>query len=246
MEDSGALLNAWSGSPATHLPAVAEISLPHTAAVASSQGQLLGREQEMAWLEAALCATHQEANARMLLLEGEPGMGKSSLLDNFAAKVQQSGAHLLRADAFEAELIRPFAMWNDAMRSAPALELKDLFSGEERVEREQLFANLNSIVSSLTQQKPLVILFDDMQWCDESSAAVLHYILRSNRQLPLLLVAAARTSELRDNGPVVQTLSGLRHDQLLQERRLQALDQSALVALIQQQAPDADSERLSQ
>ncbi|MEJ2130738.1 MAG: hypothetical protein P8Y95_03735, partial [Gammaproteobacteria bacterium] len=88
------------------------------------------------------------------------------------------------------------------------------------------------------------LIFDDVHWCDESSAAALHYVARTNRQRPLLGVLGAREDELRDNAAVQQALRSFRHDHLLHEIHLGPLPDSAVRALIESCAPEADSERL--
>jgi tetratricopeptide (TPR) repeat protein len=91
----------------------------------------------------------------------------------------------------------------------------------------------------------VVLLFDDLQWCDESSAAALHYVARLNRHQPLLGVLAGRDGELHDNAAVQQALRGLRHDALLEDVRLGPLAEGSVRRLIEERAPAADSERLA-
>ena len=63
--------------------------------------------------------------------------------------------------------------------------------------------------------------------------------------MPVFAVGAARSGEIRDNAPLQQALSGLRHDGLLSEIELGPLPEEALSQLIAEQAPGADFERLS-
>ncbi|MEX0870541.1 MAG: hypothetical protein WDZ65_01920, partial [Aquisalimonadaceae bacterium] len=93
-------------------------------------------------------------------------------------------------------------------------------------------------------QRPVVLLFDDMQWCDESSAAALHYVARMNRDRPLFGILAARDAELRDNGALQPALRGLRHDGLIEDLKLAPLPEADVRELISEHAPQADCERL--
>ena len=58
-------------------------------------------------------------------------------------------------------------------------------------------------------------MFDDLHWGDESSAAALHYVARTNREQPLFGILASRTDELNDNAPMQRALRELRHAGLL-------------------------------
>ncbi|NIB42387.1 AAA family ATPase [Pseudomaricurvus alkylphenolicus] len=250
-EDHGLLLRAWRGSPMAginpeHRQPASPQPLPPPQPVNTTPTELLGRDEELAWLTGALHQCSAQRQTRLMLIEGDAGMGKTSLLNRFTHDAAQRGTRILRADAFEAELIRPFALWQDALRDQPEMAQNGLFNTESRLEREQLFTRFGEVVGDLASQQPLVIVFDDVQWCDESSAALLHYVVRTHRHKPLLLVLAARQAELRDNGPMLQTLSGLRHDEVLDEKQLRPLPQPILKALIHQQSADVDSDSLSE
>jgi tetratricopeptide (TPR) repeat protein len=91
----------------------------------------------------------------------------------------------------------------------------------------------------------VVLIFDDIQWADESSTAALHYVVRMSTNQPFLAVLAAREGELRDNGPVQRALRELRHADLLEELKLGPLSEAALGQLIHERAPEADSDKIS-
>lgn len=208
---------------------------------------LIGREDELAALAGAINDLPRAEAARVVLISGDSGMGKSRLLQACAALAREIGAGILKASAFESEVIRPFAVWNDALRRAmPDNATSKMLSSGERVTRDQVFTSLSDVVSRETAKWPIVVLFDDVQWCDESSASAMHYVMRMNRRKPLLVVAAARDAELRENTPAQQVRTSLRSDGLLQEIKLEAMGTAQLQQLISQFAPGADASRLSQ
>src|SRR5690606_34323511 len=93
--------------------------------------------------------------------------------------------------------------------------------------------------------EPLVLLFDDAHWCDESSAIALAQVMRNNREQPLLVALAAREGELVENLPLQSALRALAQQQQLREIGLAPLSESALEHIIAEHAPAADRITLS-
>ena len=223
--------------------APSEISIED--ALIYSRRKLLGRDAEIEQLINAYMQCVARSRAKIVLVRGDPGIGKSSLMQTCTRLAQKSDAWLLHADAFESEIIRPFALWNDAYRRSSRNSVPAVLDGDENSSRDKIFAGLSANISHLANQKPVILLFDDVQWCDESSAAALHYVMRMNRNLPVFAVIAARDQELQSNQAVLQTLSGLRGEQLLQELKLGPLTQSTLQHLIQLHSSSANARELS-
>lgn len=220
-------------------PAPRDVSLPGHS--------LVGRDREIELLSGLLRDLPTATHASIVLIRGNPGMGKSSLLQHIAALARGMGAGILKASAFETEQIRPFAVWNDALqRALPDNPTSRLLSSGERVTRDQAFNSLSERLNEQARKHPVVIFFDDVQWCDESSVSALHHVLRMNRRLPFLLVAAAREAEVRDNPAVQQAVRSLRHDKLLTELTLEPLTEEQLVTVINRQYPGVDARALSQ
>ncbi|HZW59397.1 MAG TPA: AAA family ATPase, partial [Woeseiaceae bacterium] len=242
----GALYAARRGPRIDAPPAVAPDPDPlpsRPAAVGTAA--LIGREEEFAGVTAACDEALCRGNAAVLLLHGAPGMGKSRLLASVLEHLQANDSFVLRSAAFESDTIRPFALWIDALREFDSELCDRLFGATDTADRDRLFASLSAFLSREAAERPVVLLFDDIHWSDESSAAALHYVLRMNRERPVLAVVAARDGELRDNAQVELALRGLRRDGLLREVRLAAMGREQLARLIAAQQPAADSERLS-
>jgi DNA-binding SARP family transcriptional activator len=236
---TGTLTRALRGSAPP--PAPPRIETPIRALHAEPKGdRVVGRADELTEIAQAFDRATRERRAQMLLIRGDPGMGKSRLLQVAAELARNAGATLLEAGAYESESIRPFAIWVDALRRhAPDTE-RSVFEGNEGHNRERLFASLSDCVAGIAKSTPIALLFDDIQWCDESSAAALHYVARTNREAPFVGVLAARDDELNDNAAMQQTLQGLRHAGLLREIRLAPLSSAEARELIAECAPDAD------
>jgi DNA-binding SARP family transcriptional activator len=206
---------------------------------------LVGREEEIGRLANTIGDVIRERQAEVVLVRGAPGIGKTRVLESVLDIARRQDAFVLQATAFESDALRPFSVWIDSLRTLDNGDYEEIFGNADITNRDRLFAGLGDLVAREAAKGLVVVVFDDMHWGDESSAAALHYVARMNRDKPLLGILAARGGELRDNGPMQQALRGLRRDGLFEELRLQPLPESALAELIAEQAPNADSHRLS-
>jgi DNA-binding SARP family transcriptional activator len=240
---SGVLLAALRGGADAAEPA--RPARPVPPAPADEDASVIGRDAERRQLQSALAQVAAARSAEVLLVLGEPGIGKTHLLGYAAGLARGQGARVLEARAYECERVRPFALWTDALRECDEATARRVFQDNEADNRDRLFSRLAELVRELGEAQPLTLLFDDVHWCDESSAAALHYVLRTNRDRPLLAVLAARDGELLDNPALQQTLRGLRNAGLLHELTLGPLSDASTARLIAAHAPDADIERLS-
>jgi DNA-binding SARP family transcriptional activator len=247
VESSGALLAAWRGSPVTAEPAATAVTAPAISAAAGLPATtvLHGRDEELALLQNALDTVAAERKARIVMLSGEPGIGKSALLESLARRARESGVYLLEASAYASETNRPFGLWVDALRrNAPETE-QAVFGDRNLEHRDRLLGGLSNLVGQQAEHRPVVILFDDFQWCDESSAAALHYVARMNRERPVLGLIATRLGDLRDNAQAQQVLRDLRQDRLVEEIPIGPLAEADIRQLIAERVPSADPVRLS-
>ena len=247
------LFRAWRGSPgsppgANQAPPQPP-QPPRQARTLPSEPRgpvaLTGREAEIGKLTEALAKVGDSSTAGVVLLSGAPGIGKSRLLEAVAELAAVRGALVLQATAFEAELLRPFALWLEALGRQSPESARRILSGANPENRERLLNNLADHLADSARHQPLVVILDDFQWADESSALALNHLVAACRQLPLLAVIAARESELNDNTPVATTLRGLRSGGLLQELQLGPLAEAAVLEIIADRAPDADLQTLS-
>jgi DNA-binding SARP family transcriptional activator len=247
IEADGELYRAWRAQGKQRSKTKPSVTAPQkTRRSSSPHKDVVGRDVEIQLLESLISQLSAGGKAQALLLRGEPGLGKSRLLQVAAALARESGAGIFKASAFESERIRPFAVWNDALRRAvPDNPTSALLTSGDRVSRDQVFTSLSDLVREESNNRPLLVLFDDAHWCDESSASAMLYVLRMNRRQPVLVVAAARDNELKDNEAVMQCIRGLRQESILVESRLEPLQASALAQLISRQYPDTDAEALS-
>jgi DNA-binding SARP family transcriptional activator/tetratricopeptide (TPR) repeat protein len=199
---------------------------------------LQGRGRERGELVALLDAAAAGHAGAVLLVSGEPGMGKSRLLAELAALARARGGTVLSGRAFEAEMVRPYGAWIDALRSADLADLAELGPASSGpADRGRLFdAVLQLLAGCGAAGTPTVVLLDDLQWLDDASAALLHYLAREmTRAAPgsrVLLACAARPGELADNPAALALVRALGREGRLHSLELAPLSAEETAALV--------------
>ncbi|MGD8384847.1 MAG: AAA family ATPase, partial [Lysobacterales bacterium] len=206
---------------------------------------LIGRNEEASRLAGLYEQVKTSGKAHFTLLRGEPGIGKTRLMETVAALARGDGAVVLTASAYESESIRPFALWIDALQRDDPAAFSGIFIDEEAGNRDRLFDRLAEFIASRSRETPVVLAFDDFHWCDDSSAAALHYVARWNRERPVFGILSAREGDLLDNVAAQQAIGGLRRDGLATEIALGPLPRAELEALIRERLPGAHANALS-
>lgn len=165
---------------------------------------LHGREKEQNVLAALVERAHIGCGAAVIL-HGEPGIGKTALLDNLAAEA--AGTRMLRATSAEPEaefgyatlhqLLLPVLDRIDRLPDPQSSALGVVFGQTAGPAPEPFLVGLAtlSLLSDLASDQPVVCLVDDVQWIDRPSARVLEFVGRRLDSEPIVLVLAAKTSE---------------------------------------------------
>jgi DNA-binding CsgD family transcriptional regulator len=165
---------------------------------------LLGRNDERLALD-RLLSQAREGRSGVLALVGEPGIGKTALLEHAAASAD--GMRILRARGIESEAVIPFAGLAELLR--PALSALDRIPVPQAAalagalalgpaharDRFAIGAATLSLLSASAEEGPLVLLVDDAHWLDHSSAETLLFAARRLLADPIALVLAVREGE---------------------------------------------------
>jgi ATP/maltotriose-dependent transcriptional regulator MalT len=188
-----------------------------------SMGQhLVGRAEMCGVFDDAL-AELDGGRSSALALMGEPGIGKTRLLTELAARADRRGYLVLRGSATELERDLPFAMFVDALDEyvrglAPqrlgALDdetraaLADVLPSLTRVaaprtvvgphDRYRVHAALRELLERLTAIKPLVLLLDDLHWADSASVELFDALLRRPPDAAVLIALTFRPRQMPD------------------------------------------------
>jgi len=220
---------------------------------------LIGRKLE--W-EALQDAWHHATTAEphFLLMTGEAGIGKSRLAEEFLLWASQQGAvtakarsyaaegqlslapvtDWLRSDSLRAPLRQLDAVWlTEVARILPELlaERPDLPHYEpvtEYGQRQRFFEALARAL--LVTSRPLLLLIDDLQWCDQETLEWLHFLLRFDPMARLLVIGCARNEELPPHHALRTLLLHLRTTTGVTEITLQPLDAAETAKLAAQVA----------
>ena len=183
--------------------------------------KLVGRDAEAARLDAIVAAA-KSGKARFLELVGEPGIGKTALLDVLAERAEHAQITALRGRAGQLEQDVPFGVWIGALDDyLAAVGRSQLDLGTEQIaeaatifpaladlasetrpalaeERYRSHRAVRGLLALLSRRRPLLVALDDLHWADEASLELLDHLLRHPVQTPLLIATAFRAGHMPD------------------------------------------------
>ena len=166
---------------------------------------LVGRDEELLYLHDFV--DHVRTAGRALLLSGDPGVGKTVLLEAGAQYARERGVRVLSAAGVEFDVDVSFAAlhqlllpvfgefdkigdWHrDALTAALGLR------PGPRSDQLVLSNATLAVLEAAAANTPLLLVVDDLPWIDRASAAVLGFVARRLHQLPVGLLAASRNGE---------------------------------------------------
>jgi ATP/maltotriose-dependent transcriptional regulator MalT len=208
---------------------------------------LIGRDRELAALAGALGRARDGA-ACALVVEGEPGIGKSRLLAELAARAEGEGFRVAGARASEAELDLPYAALTEALdpvlrdRRVEGLGLEDpgalagflaplrALAEPQPADGHRVHRALRDLLAALAAGAPLLLWLDDAHWLDPASAAALAALLRRLPAGAVLVAAAARAGQAP--APVAAAAAAALREGTLERLAPAPLDEAQAAALV--------------
>ena len=165
---------------------------------------LVGRGLERARID-ALLAGARGGESGVLVLRGEPGIGKTALLEYAAGRADGFG--VLRAAGVESESELPFSGLHELLRpvlhvvdalpdvQADALRAALALGRGRRADGLAVAVAALGVIEEASAEQPILVLVDDAQWLDEASADVLRFAGRRLARAPIALLVAARDTD---------------------------------------------------
>jgi tetratricopeptide (TPR) repeat protein/predicted Ser/Thr protein kinase len=218
-----------------------------------TRGRLVGRERELRqardlWRKAA------SGEGQVLLVTGEPGIGKTRLVRELTTQIEVSGGRALMGACY-AEGGAPYAPFAQIVRRAldngagtdldlPQFVLADLLvlspalrlrfpdvppnpSLDPQSEQQRLFENVVAFCAALGERTPLLLVLEDAHWADSGTLALLRHLARRLRRQQVLFVATYREVELDETRPLREMLLDLDRERLATRLKLSRLDREA-------------------
>jgi len=256
-----------SGAAAPAGPAPGRASSPHPAA--APQLPLIGRSDELVRLRESL--TSVGAGGRLVAVVGEAGIGKTRLVQELTANVLAAGGRLASARCHDGEQTLAYGVLSDLLRNAARVgpeavarlpvawqvEMSRLLPEAAGLPadlppppaldtpggRSRLYGALvGALVGVLAGPRPGLLVVEDVQWADESSADVLGYLLRRLAELPVLVALSWRPDALPAHLPLRGALADARRAGLVDVLEPARLDAQALTELTCAALPAAPPE----
>ena len=227
----------------------------------SRASEFIGRQQEMAVLTAAL---HDALSGRgqMVMLAGEPGIGKTRLAQELASRAESLGAQVLWGWCYEREGAPPYWPWAQPIRSyvqdtgADQLRSQMGPGGADIAEvipevraklpdldmpaaldpeqaRFRLFDSFATFFKNLAQTQPIMLVLDDLHWADKPSLLLLEFLVRQLAESRLLVLGTYRDAEVTREHPLSETLAQLYRSPVFHTTVLGGLESGAVGQFIQ-------------
>ncbi|MGZ4186767.1 MAG: ATP-binding protein [Solirubrobacteraceae bacterium] len=237
-----------------------------------ARAPLVGRAREMAELEQLwLTLTGQQAGdspGRIVLMVGDPGVGKTRLAAELARRVHAQGAGVIAGRAPQETLVA-YQLFVEALRqyllNVPMAELqattRDYGSelarlipelrrrvpelplpspAEPETDRYRLFEAVVGVLSSISARAPVLLVLDDLQWADRPTLLLLRHLARASDPARLLILGAYRATEATAES-FGDALAELKRERLISEIAVGGLSELETAELVQVWTGEAPS-----
>ena len=228
--------------------AIPELSTPGEPIV------LVGREPEQEVLSSTLARAFSGHGA-VLLISGEAGIGKTSLVNCVVDRASEDGAIVLSGAAYDLSITPPFGPWLDLTSRFPASEslpqLPPLLANPQQLNEldspETLHTTVTSFLYDLADAAPLVVILEDLHWSDQATLEMLRFVARSIHGHRILMTLTYRDDELTHDHPLYLTLPSLVRETQAVRINPQRLSQCEISILVANsyQLVGADIQRLT-
>jgi DNA-binding SARP family transcriptional activator len=242
-----------------------EAAAPATSAAAPvaptpDEQELVGREAQLAALDASL-ARAAAGRGRLVLVAGEPGVGKTRLAEEVARRAAARDLRVAWGRGYEGEGAPAFWPWVQVARQllanlAPGElggvlerwgaelgqllpELREPASGPEpsplvdlAAARFRLYQAVGGLLRRLAEAQPLLVVVDDLHWADGGSLGLLAFLAAELRDAHLTVLGTYRDVEVAAGQPLAETLGVLAREPVVERIALEGLGEAEVARII--------------
>lgn len=223
--------------------------------------EFVGREAELFQMK-EVWQRAKSGRYQLLLVAGEPGIGKTRLALEFARARSAEGTTILIGCSDE-EVLVPYQPFVECLswyiRSCDESDLRaqlaaagggaelGVFIPELRrrapdlpsppsinpeSQRFRLFETVAALLATASRMRPMLLVLDDLHWADKATLLLLRHVMRSARAASLTIIATYRESELGRSYPLADMLTTLRREHNVTRLSLRGLDVTTVEALV--------------
>lgn len=213
--------------------------------------RLVGRQREQRLLHALLDAALNGRGA-VALISGEPGIGKTALVREFAVQASRRGCRVLTAACYDSSGTVAYRLWRNLVNAAARrFDFGDILPPDgdwfaRAQSADSAFTTLLQLLDRLLETGPLLLVLEDLHWADPESLEFLRFIARQLGGKPVLIVATYRDTALSPSNAFYTTVPYLVREANAQRVHLHAFGEADILELVKSryQLPLVDQSRL--
>lgn len=227
----------------------------------------VGRDSELRRIEEVWTRVAAGTTREFVLVSGEAGLGKTTLAAHAARRAYAQGADVLFGRC-EEDLVSPYQLFaellnhyvayapedllrahiarygSEILRLAPAMarripDLPPAKSTDADSDRSLLFGAVVGMLGDAAADRPLVMLFDDIQWADKSSLLLFRHLAAVDRPMRLMVLATYRNNEV---SALLDTLAALNRRSGVTRLELKGLDENEVLQCVEAAVGAADGD----
>ena len=227
---------------------------------AAAADELVGRDDQLAALEGVLAGA-RDGRGRVVLVAGEPGIGKTRLAEEAARRAAAAGiqvawgrchegdgppalwpwAHVVRQLTAElapgqlAAMLGPSAAWFGPLMpelAGPAWPTGPPPLADLGAARFQLNQAVAGLLRRLADTRPLLVVLDDLHWADAPSLSLLAFLAADLKDASLVVLGTYRDVEVVPGRPLADTLGALAREPVVERISLGGLDRAGVARLV--------------